>query len=364
LEKNAQYYDVVITDMELLDGYFDDVKQGIDILELCENEYPFIVTRVVTSLPKNALKRLIQKGIEDIIFKNGTGDTVIPPFENLVEFVKKIDNDVQKRRLLRSMPGPEISWWGKYLTKQLHITKIKKPDEYNVIWNNAINLANRFIKGELDNLNEVDKISIEFKQVSEVANKPASGWEIIERLLTHRLIALWFSSVHSWDEFYYSGDGVDVYANLNGFKHGLADKTFKSYFNTFLGLSVESTSYNNRYKILPKKLFPEEYEWLSKTKSDNLDHFLLREINDVFQGIMIYFMKEYNGIQLSDDVTFAEAMNRLDEFVLKYPGEKKENSKHESLKNIFTRDLDEYYETLPSEAKNRIDKIKAEIFPI
>ena len=360
LKKNARQYDVVITDMELLDGNFDDEKQGIDILELCEKEYPFIVTRVITALPKNALKRLIGKGIGEIVFKSGTGDTVIPPFENLVEFVRQIDKDVQKRGQLRKMQGPAISWWGKYLTKQLYIIKIEEPEKYNAIRQNAANQANLFIKGELDALKNVEKISIEFKQVKETGSNPESGWEIIELLLTHRLIALWFSAKHSWDEFYYSGTSYEAYINLQGFQPGLETKSSKAYFNTFLGLSAEGASDKREEKkmckILPKNLFMEEIEWLSAIKSNMLESIPLREINDDFLEIFVEMMN-LSGMRASDDVTFGEAIKQLDDFIQNYPNEF-DQSKYNQLKSNLSRDLDDFYELLPPEAKNRLDKIQ------
>lgn len=364
LEKNARQYDVVITDMELLDGDFDDEKQGIDILELCEKEYPFIVTRVITALPKNALKRLIGKGLNEIVFKSETGDTVIPPFENLIDFVKQIDKEVQKKRQLRKMRGPEMSWWGKYLTKQLYITKIEAPDTYNSIWRNAIGIANRFINNEFDNLKESEKISVEFKQVKETVSNPESGWQIIELLLTHRLIALWFASKKSWDEFYFSGESNEAYTNLLGFQSGLQSKAFKSYFNTFLGLSVTGARDANKCKVLSKNIFPEELEWLSQVKSINLGAFSLRDVNDDFQGFIIHFMEVYNGTVLSDEVTFGDAMNTLDNFIQTYPDERLNHSRHNNLRRIFTNALDDFYETLPSEARTRIDMIKQNIFPV
>jgi CheY-like chemotaxis protein len=365
LEKNARQYDVVITDMELLEGNLDNERQGIDILELCEKEFPFIVTRVISALPRYALKSLIGKGLAEIIFKSGTVDSVIPPFENLVDFVSQIDKEVKKKRQLRKMLGPEISWWGKYLTKQLYITKIENPDAFNSIWNNAINTANRFVNKEFDTLKDIEKISVEFKQVKEASSNPESGWEIIELLLTHRLIALWFASTNGWDEFYYLGNGDKAYTNLQGFQPGLQSKTFKSYFNTFLGLSVESNTDNsNKCRLLARNLFSEELEWLSQIKSNNLDTFLLREHYDDLLSMLSKLIKDYNGKTIDDDISFGDAMNLLDDFIENYPDEKRITSRHNNLKNVFTIDLDDFYETLPSEAKSRIDSIKQDIFSV
>lgn len=385
LEQNARQYDVVITDMELLDENFDDEKQGIDILELCEIKYPYIVTRVITALPKNALKRLIGKGIGEIVFKSRTGDMVIPPFENLVEFVKQIEKDVQKKRQLRKMQGPEISWWGKYLTKQLYITKIEEPEKYNAIRQTAINQANRFIKGELDALRNDEKISVKFKQVKETGSNPESGWDIIELLLTHRLIALWFSAKHLWKEFYFFGDSYEAYVKLNGFQQGLESKSIKAYFNTSLGLSVKGASEKRkllkRCKILPKNLFPEEIEWLSSIKPNTLESIPLRDINDDFHEYFVDFMtkytmydKVYNDVEEEkikalkiaadewENITFGAAMKLLDNFIEKFPHEQTDRHKYDKLKRIFTHDLDEFYELLPTEVKARIDIIRKEIF--
>jgi CheY-like chemotaxis protein len=363
LANNAKEYDVVITDMELLNGDFDDEKQGIDILELCEKKYPFIVTRIISALPKNALTILTGKRMGEIVFKSSMGDTVIPPFANLSEFVKKIDKDVQKRRQLRRMKGPEISWWGKYLTKQLYITKIENPGKYKNIWDKAMEQATRFIKGELDNFMEDEKIGIEFKKVKETVSNPESGWDIIDLLLTHRLIALWFSSKNAWKDFYYNGFSDDAYVNLRGFKQGLDTKSYKAYFNTFLGLSVESKN-SGMLKIIPVNFFPEEQEWLSQVRSTNLESLLLRDVNDDFQGMLIDFMKAYSNKEISDEITFGEAMKLLDNFIEKYRDEKFVRSKYEILKSKFMRELNNFYGLIPSEAQRRIDKIKTEIFSV
>ncbi len=351
--------------MELLNGNFDDEKQGIDILELCEEEYPFITTRVITALPKNALKQLIGKGLGEIIFKSGTKDSIIPPFENLVEFVKQIDTEVKKRKQLRNMQGPDGSWWGKYLTKQLYITKIEEPEKYTAIWQKTKDQANRFVNGELDFCKNPEKVSVQFPQTGVPGSNPKSGWEIIELLLTHRLIALWFANIHSWDKFYYSGSSNEAYLNLTGFQAGF-DRTSQAYFSTFLGLSVKGAVKEKREtlqcKIIPVNLFPEEFQWLSQIKSNNISSFTLRDVNDEFQGDFEGFISFYDGTEMDDKTTFGKAMMLLDEFAKNYPTQKKDSLKHNGLKNRFTTILDNSYATLPVEAKERIDAIKRDIF--
>ncbi len=368
LESNSQKYDVVITDMELLDGNFDDEKLGIDILELCEREYPFIVTRVITSLPKNALKRLIGKGLDEIIFKSSNTESVIPPFENLVEFVQHIDKEVRQRKVLRSMPGPKGSWWGKFLTKELYLKQLQKPEEFTSIWNNAKNKATSFLNGELDHSPNQDKVSAELKQVNETVKNPESGWEIVELLLTHRLIAIGFAAKHNWDEFHFTGDSHEAYVNHAGFQKGMESKPYKAYFNTFLGLSVTGGSDKReeyqKCKINHKDFFPEEIKWLAERQPDIVQGFLLSEIDESFYESLSKFMEVYNDISISKNVTLGDTLLLLDNFISEYPDEKNNEEKYRKLKYIFDWQLFDVPDQLPPEIQTRLTKMKGEIFYI
>ncbi len=365
LQRNALQYDVVITDMELLDGNFDDEKQGVDILELCENDYPFIVTRVITALPKNALKKLIGKEVGEIVFKSGLGDSVIPPFENMIEFVKQIDIDVQKRKQLRKMQGPVLSWWGKYLTQKVYLTKIEEPEKIELIWDNARVNAMRFINGEFDSSKNSDKLSAEFKRVNDPANKPELGWEIIELLLTHRLIAFWFAAQKSWDEFYYSGNGEDVYTNLNGFQDSIKKRTYKAYYNTFLGISYKKIPKNpHKCQVIPMNLFPEEIEWLSQNTKTNFESIPLYEINSDCNDVFLQLMKTYYTRDINDDVTVGETIQYLDKFIADYSEGRCDPTKLNSLNSIFDNEVYNYETSLPKELKARLDRVKNEILKI
>jgi hypothetical protein len=366
LENNSQKYDVVITDMELLVGNFDDEKLGIDILELCEREYPFIVTRVITSLPKNALKRLIGKGLDEIIFKSVNSESVIPPFENLVEFVQHIDKEVRQRKMLRSMPGPKGSWWGKFLTKELYLKKLQQPEEFTSIWSNAKNKATSFLQGHLDHAPNQDKVSASLKQVNDTSNNPQAGWEIIELLLTHRLIAIGFAAKHNWDEFHYSGDSQDAYVNQPGFQEGMVSKPSKTYFNTFLGLSAPGGSdkrgERSKCRINPKDFFPEEIEWLTEHQPDIVRQLSLTDIDESFHESLSEFAAVYNDSSLSKDATVADAILLLEKFAEEYPEEKSDEKKYNELKYVFNWKLFDLIESLPPEIQSVLKKMKEEIF--
>ncbi len=355
LEKNGKDFDVVITDMELLNGHFDDVIQGVDILELCRTQYPHIVTRVVTALPRNALTKILNFDIGKIIFKNSSSDKLIPPLENLLDFAEKIDFEVNKNNELRCLQGPRLSWWGKYLTQQLYITKRDDKAEYEQIWIKVKHKVDAFVSGNFDDVNESEKVCISFPKNQTIIKKPDSGWLFIEQLLSHRLIALWFSNQKSQGEFRYSIDSNSdlyegSYVNQPGFQTGLSSKEYKTYFNTILGLSVaklvvDHQPENIKYKIIQKDLFPEEREWLTNITLEILYH-----AHPNFHAMLMEFdeilvrLNNSESIHVYDALTCAEADVYLNDFILNPPAD---IAILQKLKNVFNMDkdkLDEYDE--------------------
>ena len=367
LENNSIDYDVVITDMELLNDKFDDMIQGIDILELCENKYPHLVTRVITALPKNALKQLTGKGFDEIIFKDSVNESVIPPFENLVKFVSKIDLEVKKRKKLKSLQGPKLSWWGKHHTRKLYLLEINDPKKYSALWNDAFLKADAFINGEFDNLPNVEKLSIEFKAVKDTVDNPESGFEIIDLLLTHRLIALWYVVVKSKGKtFYWKGDDSTEYSSQLGFQDGLDSRTAKAYFTTFLGLSGKklpnTSDGDQKCTMLLDNLFPKEYEYLTKYSVESISNILLCDINrDAFDFIQEFF-KKYNKREITENINYSEVLELLSNFRTEYLDLTFDKKVHSSLKECVEEHYEYFSDSIPSDLKSIIKEIKDEIF--
>jgi CheY-like chemotaxis protein len=357
---NGREYDVLFTDLELLQDSCDDEKMGIDLLELCEAEYPFIVTRVITALPKNALKRLFGRSFDEVIFKSFGADTVIPSFENLIELVTEIDKEVEQRRKLRLMQGPNISWWKRSLTKSMYLMKITNPDEYISKWRVAETLAQMFWDGEFDRKPDEEKLSTQFGQVLQTIEDPVRGMEIIETLLAHRLIVLGYAAKRRWKAF-----DFDEFADQQGFNSGIQTKSPKAYLNTFLGLSgsgfADKPQTGSKCTILQKDLFPEELNWLGRFNPGELNEYPLLEVNPDFHNFIILFFETFFGTDIDEDIRYGEAIQLLDTFILEYPEQKMDKVKHPKLKRIFEMDYRAFRDEIPTEALERMERIREEI---
>ncbi len=374
-KKKAYNYDVVITDMELLDGEFDDPVQGIDILELCEEKYPFLVTRIVTAMPKNALRQLTGKNLDEIIFKNINSDNVIPLLGKPAEFVDIIDKEVEKKRKLRTKQRPHLNRWSA-ITPALFILKEDNPKAYDSIWKNAINKADKFINGQLNNTKEEDKISLEFGATSKANNKASFDLEgndedknFIELLLTHRLIALWFFKVKSKGKvFYFYGSDGNGYADQLGFQRNVEGNAL-AYFTSYLGLSgnklPRSKEGDQKCQLLFKDLFPKEVEWLSNFKVDFSSDLLTSIFPDVLDFIVAFeemYRKEVSN-EILNNYTVSDAITYFTDLARDYKKEQIGDNKHEKLKNLISEQIEYFYnESLPPALKNLIDKIKENIF--
>ena len=345
LKAKGKQIDVVLTDMELLYGNFDEEKQGIDILELCEAEHPHLVTRIITALPKNAVKKLLGVIEDNIIYKGGEGDGVLHPLENIYDFVEKIDEDVARHKVMRSMTGPANGRFKKCLTKQLYLKKMEDIDEYTAIWNDAKSLAKRFIDNELDALAEDEKVPINFGRQDNDEN----GWQIVRTLLTHRLITLWSSSSSRDNTIcYFESPGGSAYVDCPGFQSGMENKSAKSYFTTHLGFSAPGASSQGGKdcdcKIVHQDLFPEERSWLEKYKPGISQETKLEDIDFYFNGMFMEFFNTYNGNNnLDENTKFGDAIMMLNKFISseKYSG--LDSNLLNNLADIFNDYYGEYY---------------------
>ncbi len=343
LKAKGKQIDVVLTDMELLHGDFDEEKQGIEILELCEAEYPHLVTRIITALPKNAVKKLVGTIEDNIIYKGGEGDEVLHPLENLYEFVEKIDEDVERHKIMRSMTGPANGRFKRYLTKQLYLKKMDDIKEYTAIWNDAKSLAKQFVDNELDELDEEEKVPVTFGRQGNDEN----GWQIIRTLLTHRLITLWSSSSNRDNTIcYFASPGGYAYVDLPGFQSGMENKSAKAYFTTHLGFSAPGASSKGGEDcvctIVHQDLFPEERPWLEEFRPGISQEAKLEDIDFDFNDMFMEFFNTYHGnTSLDESTTFGDAITMLNEFI----SEKKYSNLDPDLVNDLASIFNEYHET-------------------
>ena len=360
---NGINYDVVITDMALLepgkDGLmFDDVKIGIDILELCEEKYKHIVTRVISGLPKNSLKNLLNKNMDHVIYKSESPNYVIPPWEGLDDFVKKINAEVKSRKNLR---GKYPKLYGSLLE---YLTGLDA-DIRKKLFDKSKEKANAFLKGDLNNLLEEEKVSTVFgRSVREDKN-----WELI---ILHRLIVLGYSK---GEEFLFcnkdaDGNTIEGFVIHDGFRKeekedGMSKKSPKRHLNTDLGFSFNSAK-DQREKCLCKVkldyLLDEEKTWLYSHNEDVFDHTRLRDIDDefleIYKAIMDLIHDDSNHTK--DDIAISaakkEAMNISQELLA--PGKLKDVRERF---DTWRSDIDMVYEDLHPSLKDVWDIIKSKI---
>ena len=313
LSSNGMSYDAVITDMALLeprdDGLeFDDAKIGVDILELCESKCPHMVTRVISGLPKNALKDLINKDVSEMIYKSDSPNYVIPPHEDLDNFVKNINAEIKVKRKFRGDFPELFCFLGQYVSKL-------GDSERESLFKKLCKRAGEFLELEpASTVPENKKIDANFGRKTNV--KSRERWELI---ILHRLIVLGYSKGKAFD--------FDKFARHHGFVDGMHSKSSKDYFNLRLGLSVAGAKSNRNEECMCKVnlrcLLDEEINWLDGRDDKITDSMLLIDADsdffDMLQETMNYIYEPNVGNYIGDDIKIVmareEAMN-LDEELL------------------------------------------------
>lgn len=312
LQQNGKKYDAVLSDLELIKDGFDDNIQGIDIIEYCQEKLPHMVIRIITSLPRQVVSGMLDVSLACILFKENHQKDKVQVIADAGEFSERLSQDIISSRKIFTMDGPSLSWWGKSLTQKINLFKRDTPSRYDRLWNDAFSSAENFISGSLNDAEEDQKISVSFPKNQSIIKEPESGWKIIQQLLTHRLIALWFSQIKYPYGFKYSGGDhhfgeAPSYAEQPGFQSGLETREYKSYFNTLLGLSIKKLKQKDGQKQLLTinaiALFDEEKQWLQSFLSEPLYkkypnfHSMLMDIGD-------YFMA--NNVLLDEGILFNE----------------------------------------------------------
>ncbi|MBL0128442.1 MAG: hypothetical protein IPP83_13530 [Flavobacteriales bacterium] len=125
LEVGGIFYRALVADLELLDdsGRFDQPVQGIEVLEYAEREHSQIARRVVTQLGRRGVQELLDMNVQHILYKahlkNGADDL-------FMEFLDELLNEVEERRTLQAMPGPNSTFWSDVSAEADKKTGLKK----------------------------------------------------------------------------------------------------------------------------------------------------------------------------------------------------------------------------------------------
>lgn len=112
LKVGGRFYSALVSDLELLEdnGRFDQPVQGIEVLEYAKEHHPHIARRVITSLGRLGVRDLLPEiRLEEILFKAQLARQ--GPDGLFMEFLEKLLSDVDDRRALQDMHGPDSTLW-------------------------------------------------------------------------------------------------------------------------------------------------------------------------------------------------------------------------------------------------------------
>jgi|GEM_PF-5202324 len=202
LQEAGASYNALICDLELLETNekFDQVVQGIDILDYAARECKHIPRRVITNLGRRGVLELLpDMKMEDILFKTLIGKNVDGLF---LEFVGNLLNAVEKQRVLLHMYGPNSTVWSDVSLQKdqkdargggmrgfyYELMRDRRTD-FDAMWSRIADKIKLVVEKH-----EV-KVSCSFagtRKAKKQLDSPDTGFKIefLEKLLTHRMVLL------------------------------------------------------------------------------------------------------------------------------------------------------------------------------
>lgn len=292
LEIGGRFYDALVADLELLeaDKRFDQPVQGIEVLENAEEKHPHIARRVITALGRRGVRELLPSmSFQDILFKSLLVQGNDPLF---LEFLEKLLRDIDHRRVLQDMPGPDSTLWadvskeakqqdskGGGFKRFYYQLKVEDPERFGKMWR-AINETIECIRTEDPDL-KVDASFVQTEAARSMigtANRE-SLIAFLQKLLTHRAILLTRYTDGSEVPYRDETDRGSSYAHLWFWKSRPAANP-KSY-NYFTGMSgadyrpAKATAKDEvvRFKLKYSRLFREEVELIKRFEDLRAERF-------------------------------------------------------------------------------------------
>lgn len=295
LEVGGIFYRALVADLELLEdsGRFDQPVQGIEVLEYAERNHPQIAPRVVTQLGRRGVQELLDMNVQHILYKahlkNGADDL-------FMEFLDELLNEVEERRALQDMPGPDTTFWAdvsKELDKKTGLKakgggfrrfyyqqKLENEAGFKAMWSRIGEKVERYVNGDPDL--RVDTELGNTQEAKSFLEKRTQEWnlKLLERLLTHRVILLATPGHGDGKEVCYRNDrdtGIsyfhkDLWKDEKGNSSLTADPKRFIYFmgfNTSGGTTSKDVDDGqvSRFTLHYGRLFREEVDLLKRFES-------------------------------------------------------------------------------------------------
>lgn len=260
---------------------------GLDLYKRIREVNPYAVIRIITSLPRGIVAKLVEvilndteKPNTDQVFTKKYGFDFLK--DSIIESIVKINEECRLRAKTKTVlsPFPKtgiFKWTG--IPELMFSLLNDKKDHYFKHHTISQGFYNQYLKGTLD------KSTIGWKNGE--LPKPGMKSKITDSyflgkfssIMTHRLIVL-NEALKNNDFVVHYSDYLEIIENITNIT-----QLDKGYFQTKLGFSGTEIKENENsvgFKIALENLFPEEIIFITETlsaKDKEIKNSLLREIN-------------------------------------------------------------------------------------
>jgi len=313
---------------------------GLDLYNILKKENPYSTIRIITSLPRDILSKLIASNFKEPV-----------PFSHIFTKTKGIENlksiiidrsdeiieECKKNEKKKSMwkPFPQIGIFnGEMIPSYLFSLFYESPDVFQHLVNKAMDFYNHFLKEHsLKENNNWDGELISPKQKDII--KLEKFLEKLPIILTYRLLAIQFYSKSDKKILIPYNDWRDILNIVSD----LVPYDFTKDINTKLGLHVvkkgsKKLTTHDTYQIEVKNLFPHEIDFIRNIKYnyDDIicDNYLNENQSQLFKlliingGMILYEdwfdlnldFNPYNGYEI--EIESSTIVKTIDNGVLNY----------------------------------------------
>lgn len=283
---------------------------GLDLYRLVKSVNPYAVRRIITSLPRGIVAKLVEvitsdteKPNIDQVYTKKYGFDYLK--DTIIESIEKINEEcrskAKSKTVLSPFPKTGIYVWSGVPELMFSLLHDKK-DQYSKHRNISEGLFNHYLKGTLDkstigwNNGELPKPAMK-KKVSDpyFLGKLSS-------IMTHRLIAL-NEALKNDDFVVHYADYLEVIENITNIT-----QLDKGYFQTKLGFNGTEIKENENsvgFRILFSNLFPEEISFITKnlaSRDDIIDNSLLKDVNSDLNEFFIRILGDLTTYESWDEL--------------------------------------------------------------
>jgi hypothetical protein len=284
---------------------------GLDLYQLIRKVNPYAAIRIVTSLPRGIVSKVVEvilrdseKPNTDQIFTKKYGFEALK--DSIIESIDSINKECLEKEKSKTVlaPFPKtgiFDWTG--IPELMHALMHDRKDEYSRHRAITESIFNKYLKGMLDkttsnwNKGELPKPAMKSKITDSYFLGKLSG------IMTHRLIAI-NKALKDEDFKVRYEDYIDIIKNISNIS-----QINKGYFQTKLGFNgsenKEQAKENASFQIATKNLFPEELNYITsllsereKESSTKLLKSINSELNEFFKKILCELVTYENWEEL------------------------------------------------------------------